>query len=74
MRYQWHEDLLFLHWKQRKDKQSVSIISTMHKANDQVVVNCHIKQDGKHVVLELSQPLAISDYNQFMGSMDVLIR
>ena len=60
--------LLFIQWK---DKRTVSLLSSLHDANDSVVVQRHTKQNGQHVMLNVQQPIAVCEYNEFMGGVDV---
>ena len=62
-----HSPVLALQWV---DSKPVSILSTLHSANDEVVCKRRMKKDGKFEEISVPQPLAIHDYNQYMNSVD----
>ena len=56
-----------LQWIVRKH---VSILSTIHSGNCQVMCERRTKRNGKYEKVRIPLPLAIRDYNQFMNSVD----
>ena len=62
-----HSPILALQWI---DSKPVSILSTLHSANDKVVCKRRMKSEGKYEKISIPQPLAIHDYNQYMNGVD----
>lgn len=58
----------FIQWK---DNKVVNIITTMHKKlTERMFCQRRTKVNGEFRHVHVSQPLAISDYNKFMGGVD----
>ena len=62
-----HSPVLALQWL---DSKPVSILSTLHSANDQVTCMRRTKVNGKFEKVNIPQPLSVHDYNQFMNGVD----
>ena len=62
-----HSPVLALQWI---DSKPVSILTTLHSANDQVSCKRRTKKNGKFEEIIPPQPLAVQDYNQFMNGVD----
>lgn len=67
MRYERVEKKLYVQWK---DRRSVTLLTTLHGANDSVMVDRNAKINGAHQVLHIQQPACIHDYNQGMSGVD----
>ena len=68
MRYERIEKERYVQWKECR---SVTLLSTVHGANDSVTVERNVKIDGVHQVLQIKQPLCINDYNSGMSGVDL---
>ena len=68
MRYVRSNGLLFIQWV---DKRVVTMLSTYHKATDNLMIQRNTKQQGQHAVIHIKQQKAVSDYNGGMGGVDV---
>ena len=64
------ERLLFVQWRDTKD---VTVLSTLHSGTEFVHTerNSKNKNTGVHEVLNLTKPMAIKDYNTYMGGVDL---
>jgi hypothetical protein len=63
------DELLFVKWRDTRD---VSVLSTMHSGNDQVMVTRNTKDHNHNLrVLNILRPKCIADYNQHMGGVDL---
>ena len=55
---------------QCKDNKCVTIMSTMHNATDNRLVNRRVKQNGKYQKIQVKQPAIIGSYNVNMSGVD----
>ncbi len=62
-----HSPVLALQWI---DSKPVSILTTLHSANDKVSCKRRTKKHEKFQEITIPQPVAIHDYNQFMNGVD----
>ena len=67
--YRWSrdEEVLTVQWR---DNKTISVMSTFHEANSTVKVTRRTKVDNKFERIEVKQPIAIKDYNKYMGGVD----
>ena len=68
MRYVRLDGMLALQWM---DNRPVAMCTTMHEANTfQLVRRTSKDRKGVYQAMEVKQPQAVFDYNQFMGGVD----
>ena len=67
--YRWCRDkeVLTVQWR---DNKTISVMSTFHDSNDTVNVTRRTKVNSKFQRIEVKQPMAIKDYNKYMGGVD----
>ena len=68
MRYMRVGNQLFIQWK---DKRVVTVLSSRHRATDSIEVQRKKKVGSEVVQLQLRKPVAVKDYNKYMGGVDV---
>ncbi|XP_055885721.1 piggyBac transposable element-derived protein 4-like [Biomphalaria glabrata] len=67
MRWVRQDQVLAMQWR---DNKTVSLVSTMHSANEFNYVNRRTKNNGVFEQLKVKQPQLVGDYNSFMGGVD----
>jgi len=67
MRWLREKPYLALQWK---DNKVVTMLSTIHKATDFVMVKRKEKVDGKWEGIDVKQPKVIAEYNSYMNGVD----
>ena len=67
--YRWSrdEEVLTVQWR---DNKTISVMSTFHEANSTEKVTRRTKVDNIFERIEVKQPIAIKDYNKYMGGVD----
>ena len=55
---------------QRRDKNIVSFLSSMHQANGFGFAHRRSKVNGQYRTLNVRQPKLVKDYNAYMGRVD----
>lgn len=68
MRYERAGDILYVQWK---DRRTVTMLSTVHSANESVDITRNSKINGSYQQIQVPQPVCIKDYNSGMGGVDV---
>ena len=61
------EDVVVIQWK---DNRVVSVMSSFHSGSHHTTTRRNTRKNGRHEVLQIKQPFAIHDYNQYMGGVD----
>ncbi|XP_055877291.1 piggyBac transposable element-derived protein 4-like [Biomphalaria glabrata] len=59
--------LLTVQWR---DNKTISLMSTIHDANDSVTAKRRTKTNGQFENLTVNQPTIVHDYNKYMGGVD----
>ena len=68
MRYERDGRIAYVQWK---DRRTVTRLTTVHCATDNVDIERNKKENGVHQVITIYQPKCINDYNSGMGGVDV---
>ena len=68
MRWTRDGSCLIMQWKDRK---VVTILSSIHNANDYVMVNRKVKDGNTWNNIEIQKPMAIDQYNKHMNGVDI---